>query len=452
MYDSDTDSEDEETDSEDEEYGVGLAVGDKRPRDGAKDPGLGIGTPALSRQVSGGNVVAGLSKYTISRHKMFDCKDDGSGTATSARTVSSSEYGTSIADLNFHLAVSSGGGAAFRRFQKAQQAAADTTTTSSYTATKLGNIQDEIVHSGSQANTSSNENRVPTKLIRTSSKIQFTCSFQMLYLESHALTGKADYKQLRTLLQHVRPKRVILMHGSCEQDLNYLQHHLQTYLSLVSVPSTMDTQIQSATEVSLFIPKLMENISISVSSNVMKLMIPNQLAASSQQITTVTGSRLSTSTSKTNQNQKETSCQVSSINGMIKEVVLSEYSLRKNDMKVVKLVDNKKPTSSVSTSVSTSGTHSQDLTVNKAFLNQMVPSVGLVAIGEVSMNTLKNKLESTGIHVEYKNLTNNGSILVCNNQIIITKVNAQDFILEGPLIPIYYEIRKILYGQYSFIY
>ena len=77
-------------------------------------------------------------------------------------------------------------------------------------------------------------------------------------------------------------------------------------------------------------------------------------------------------------------------------------------------------------------------------------SVGVVSVGEVLLNNLKQAIELTGVPVEVR-LTEKGSVLVCGGQVLIRKDGDNDFVVEGPPSQAYWEARKALYQQYAFV-
>ena len=42
-------------------------------------------------------------------------------------------------------------------------------------------------------------------------------------------------------------------------------------------------------------------------------------------------------------------------------------------------------------------------------------------------------------------------MLICKDQVVIRKEGHNDFIIEGPPIPTYFETRKLLYQQFGFV-
>lgn len=76
----------------------------------------------------------------------------------------------------------------------------------------------------------------------------------------------------------------------------------------------------------------------------------------------------------------------------------------------------------------------------------------LVSVGEVMINTLKQKIEQRGISVVFQlGTTGAGSLLVCAQQVIVRKESGNNFVIEGPPVPAYWEVRKALYEHFAFV-
>ena len=102
-------------------------------------------------------------------------------------------------------------------------------------------------------------------------------------------------------------------------------------------------------------------------------------------------------------------------------------------------------------------------TNHKLILTQQYTAI---SVGEITLNSLKIHLETLNYNIEFK-LTPKGAVLICDNQVIIRKnddvsiepsrtisggdVITNDFVLEGPPVKVYWEIKKILYDKFAFI-
>ena len=91
------------------------------------------------------------------------------------------------------------------------------------------------------------------------------------------------------------------------------------------------------TDQSLYVPVVDTTAQLSLSSNMMRLIIPSALAPT--HTTEVIGT--STSISRRSNTTTEIKCHVCRLQGSVKEVVLSSQSRQQSDLKVVKMTDNK---------------------------------------------------------------------------------------------------------------
>jgi hypothetical protein len=76
--------------------------------------------------------------------------------------------------------------------------------------------------------------------------------------------------------------------------------------------------------------------------------------------------------------------------------------------------------------------------------------IGVVSVGEVTLNSLRQLIEASGTPVEYR-IDSLGALLVCGDQVIVRKENLGDFAIEGPPVRAFYEARKALYQQFAFV-
>ena len=67
------------------------------------------------------------------------------------------------------------------------------------------------------------------------------------------------------------------------------------------------------------------------------------------------------------------------------------------------------------------------------------------------LSTLKSKLELKGIAVEFRLGGSGGGTLVCGSQVLVRKSSDNEFVLEGPPIAVYFDVRKVLYDHFAFI-
>ena len=76
--------------------------------------------------------------------------------------------------------------------------------------------------------------------------------------------------------------------------------------------------------------------------------------------------------------------------------------------------------------------------------------IGVVSVGEVTLNSLGQLISASGTSVEFR-IDSLGAVLVCGDQVLIRKENMSDFAIEGPPVPAFYEARRALYQQFAFV-
>ena len=477
---SDVESDDEATDDEleEEEAGEGVAIQDGASLSRAKSDSVALSREPSTAVPSG----ATLAKYTVSKFKVFDNKRSVAVHSTNAENavtsrVANDEYGSSIADLNFQAAVTGTVGSLRRnRYGKEE---------SHYNPNIKAQAAPAAAAAAAATAAAAAAPRIPTKLVEVTSRIQFTCSFQTLYRtvsgssgqqggsnsSSSGVSGHADYRQLRTLLQQLKPKRVVLFHGDAGDTKTLAQYAKTTLFGEEDVDTEGGAAAMGTVSVDastgavagtrgLFCAGVGLPVIMELRSSAVRLIIPNALAPTSRLVPilshkrTATGGGGASSSSSSGASAGEIVAHVCSLQGAVKEIMLSKLSKQKSDQRVVKLTAVKNDPPLCLTDAS--GGTSEQQEENKLIFDQMVPTVGAVSIGDISLTLLKNKLEAAGMVVEYqRNMTIGSALtgsLICNQTILIHKTNDNDFSLEGPCNPLYYKVRTILYAQMSFVY
>ena len=73
----------------------------------------------------------------------------------------------------------------------------------------------------------------------------------------------------------------------------------------------------------------------------------------------------------------------------------------------------------------------------------------IVGVGDLRLLDMKNDIvEKLGLQTEIRE----GGVLVTEMGISITKHGANDFSIEGPLCDKYYEVRKVMYNHFAFVW
>ena len=73
--------------------------------------------------------------------------------------------------------------------------------------------------------------------------------------------------------------------------------------------------------------------------------------------------------------------------------------------------------------------------------------IGMISVGEVTFDRIIRTMKKQyNTPVEFKD-----GMLILAGQVIVKKENENDFIVEGPPVAAYYQVRKVLYQQFSYI-
>ena len=253
---------------------------------------------------------------------------------------------------------------------------------------------------------------IPTKLVATSLRVQFTCEFKELNL-----SGRADFKALKTIISKVTPARLLVLRGSdtdCTAMLTYAK----------------------ASSIEGFAPRNRTTVSFEVRSEKLRVQIPQSLLPASMRAV-----RLFSSASNSLVDSK---CSVTAIAGLLEE----SKNLAQEGTRLVKYQGEEK---------TAAGDDAEDVYEEEGNvptrdqkLRLADSCIGVVSVGEVTLNSLGQLIGASGISVEFR-IDSQGAVLVCGDQVIIRKENLSDFAIEGPPVPAFYEARKALYQQFAFV-
>jgi len=254
-------------------------------------------------------------------------------------------------------------------------------------------------------------NAVPTKLVATSMRVQFTCEFKELNL-----SGRADFKALKTIISKVTPARLLVLRGNdadCSSLLTYAK----------------------ANGIEGFAPRNRSTVSFEVRSEKLRVQIPQSLLPSSMRAV-----KLYSSASNT---LVDTKCSVTAIAGLLEE----SRSLAQEGTRLVKYQGESQATEQEGENEEPNqgevATRDQKLQLSDG-------CIGVVSVGEVTLNSLGQLISASGTSVEFR-IDSQGAVLVCGDQVLIRKENTSDFAIEGPPVPAFYEARRALYQQFAFV-
>jgi hypothetical protein len=235
---------------------------------------------------------------------------------------------------------------------------------------------------------------VPTKVIGEKIRVQFTCSFRELQLH---YSGRADLRAVRTIVTKLSPRRVAVLSGgggATESDVEVALNSLRDLTTTVWAPRQYSTK------------------GFSVRPDKFKIVMPFAVTKTFSTLNSTGGNQETCSISKF-----PTGCRL-----------LEIINPSEDGVRMAKLVI---PASSDEISSST-------------------PKSTAISLGEVLLETLKQKLESCGLHVLYR-LGKNGGMLICDNSVIIQKSDENDLTVEGSNCRALTEARRVLYEYFAII-
>ncbi|KAJ1430040.1 beta-lactamase-like protein [Ochromonadaceae sp. CCMP2298] len=261
----------------------------------------------------------------------------------------------------------------------------------------------------------------PTKLVATQLRVQFTCDFK----EINA-SGRADFKAIKTLVKKVTPARLLVLRGR-ETDCNAL------------------LQFAKQQSIEAFAPSDRTTVSFEVRSEKLRVQVPQSLLPHSLRPVHVFSSSSSA--------LEESKCSVAALAGTVQE----SRTLAQEGTRLVKYTGSGAEAGAPLPEMEVEGEGEAEAgagEVGGALRDQSVDlvdtSIGVVSVGEVTLNSLRQLIEAAGVQVEYR-IDAQGAVLVCGDQVIIRKENTSDFVIEGPPVPAFYEARKALYQQFAFV-
>lgn len=261
-------------------------------------------------------------------------------------------------------------------------------------------MEDDTVRSKLKSSNSSSEAlAVPFKWESEAVPIVFKCSRK--YIPGFA--GLSDGRSLKTIINRINPRKLVLVGGSTDATEFLLNHFML-----------------SADGLDAFAPKLLENINVSSSMNLMPAIISeillNQIRVSYLQDYEI--SRLQ--------------AQVH-----IKEAAVD---VDVDDNNTMEIATNSTTTSSSSTTTTKTSLEYELIPVPLA----LVPPGPTLMIGDIKLSDLRRLLSSKYASIKAE-FTASGD-LICNDKILVKKDQTSgQFFVEGPICKEYYQIRNSLY-------
>lgn len=268
---------------------------------------------------------------------------------------------------------------------------------------------------------------VPTKLVATSMRVQFTCEFRELNL-----SGSADLKALKMVVSRMTPARMVVVRGS-EADCSSLLSHARTNNIEGHAPAQRGAVV------------------FEVRSEKLRVQVPQGLLPAAMRPIRVYQSAVG--------GLAETKCSVAALRGLLEEsriageegTRLIKYQGPQNvDVAPAASADGNEEGAADSAAQEKGQGEAEELPVMEQKVVLSDSCIGVVSVGEVTLNSLRQLIEATGTHVENR-IDSRGALLVCGDQVIVRKERLGDFAIEGPPVPAFYEARRALYQQFAFV-
>lgn len=294
---------------------------------------------------------------------------------------------------------------------------------------------------------------IPTKLNQVAMRVQFTCEFR-----EFNLSGRADFKAMKAVTSKITPSRILVLRGSDSDCSTFLSYAQSIGVEAYAPENSSKVSFQVYTE------RLKLHVSQSLLPSAMKVIKSFSTAAGAANATGGGGGGLSSSITD---GLVDSKCSITSLSRGCVEEVRSSGSSSQQDMGTRVLRYKGPDISSIDSmnavAVSSSSAVSSDEVKDAScdgdamrgeellLLHVDHPIIGVVSVGEVQLNSLRVLIEAVGISVEVRNDVSKGAILICDDQVMIRKVNVNDYVIEGPPVPAYYEARRVLYQQFAFV-
>jgi hypothetical protein len=264
------------------------------------------------------------------------------------------------------------------------------------------NVPDATQLATENNNTDENED-IPTKIVDKRTKIQFTCGFREL-----SLSGRADVRAIKNFIGQIRPRRVAILESSSGPNTELLQ-------SLISGVKEIGIDV--------FTVSALQSVDFQIREEKIKIIVPPNFLGDSLVPLRDSSEILQNSTST----DKLSGFSVSSLPTF---KVLEVHNRVPDGMRMVKVLTDDNDEVSQSTITA--------------------PGIGILSIGEVMLDTLKQRLEISGVKVEYR-LGTQGGMLLCDDIVVIKKQSDNNFSIEGVSSKTLQIARDTLYECYTFL-
>lgn len=306
---------------------------------------------------------------------------------------------------------------------------------------------------------------IPTKLSQVTMRVQFTCEFR-----EFNLSGRADFKAMKAVTSKITPARILVLRGSDSDCSTFL-----SYAQSIGVEAAYAPKNSARVSFQVYTERLKLHVSQSLLPCAMKVI--KSFSSANASSTAGGGGGLGGGggglSSSITDGLVDSKCSITSLSrGCVEEVRSSGSNqqdmgtrvLRYKGPDIAPSIDSMNAVATSSATAMSSdevkdasydedAVRGEDGIASEELLLLQVdnPIIGVVSVGEVQLNSLRLLIEAVGISVEVRNDVSKGAILICDDQVMIRKVNLNDYVIEGPPVPAYYEARRVLYQQFAFV-
>lgn len=269
------------------------------------------------------------------------------------------------------------------------------------------------------------QSRTPFKVKSVAQRVQFTCEF----VDSPVNAGRMDLKAFKALIARTTPTRLFVLRGT-DKDCDTL------------------VQYAKSNGIEAYAPKNRRSATISVHTERLRVQVPHMLLPR-QYARLQKGAAVTAGAMVGSMGASTGECSVYLLKGTVTSLGGGDASGQEG----TRLIKYQGPPAASSAQAvqendsSTAGKNGMNLPA--ALAEQAGQAIGVVSLGEVTLNQLKQQLEAQGIKADFT-IGAQGGALICNDQVVIRKEN-NDIFIEGPPVKVFYDARKVVYQQFAFI-
>lgn len=266
------------------------------------------------------------------------------------------------------------------------------------------------------------EDKIPTKVVNTNHPILVEANVQFIDFE-----GRSDGESLKKIISNIKPRRLILVHGSIDATLS-----LAKYCESIQSDIFLDK---------VFTPRVGEVVDATTESHIYQVRLKDSLVSSLHFTTSKDGAQLAWVDGKIEMPEEESLMGMDNKTAPLETVKVKEEGKDSSGKKDIGGGDTE-----TTTEEGQKGGRELLPTLTNLPPDSIPPHV-TIFINEVKLSDFKQVLLRAGIQAEFS-----GGILYCSNQMIaIKRSEAGRIQFEGTLCEDYFKIRQLLYQQYAIL-